>query len=90
MIERSSISNNASDVGAQCSPRHACPLRGALLMQAHEGAQAAPVLVRGGWKIQSFACKAMQLGMHGYFIKKTGISGRFMQIFCGSARPVGA
>lgn len=33
---------------AQCSPRHACPLPGALLMQVHEGVQAAPVLVRRG------------------------------------------
>lgn len=30
---------------AQCSPRHACSLQGALLMQVHEGLQAAPVLV---------------------------------------------
>ena len=44
MIERSSISNNTSDVGAQCSPRPACPLKGALLMQVHERPQGPPVL----------------------------------------------
>ncbi len=48
MIERSSISNNASDVGAQCSPRHACPLKGALLMQVHDLPQGAPVLALAG------------------------------------------
>ncbi|MEB6622455.1 hypothetical protein, partial [Enterobacter roggenkampii] len=31
---------------AQCSPRHACPLNGALLMQVHDRAQGAPVLAR--------------------------------------------
>ncbi|MCJ8392364.1 hypothetical protein, partial [Escherichia coli] len=31
---------------AQCSPRHACPLKRSLLMQVHEPAQAAPVLAR--------------------------------------------
>lgn len=45
---------------AQCSPRHACPLRGAFLIQVHEGAQAAPVLVRqevenSGFCMQSHA-----------------------------------
>ena len=48
MIERSSISNNASDVGAQCSPRHACTLKGSLLMQVHERPQTAPELVLAG------------------------------------------
>lgn len=33
---------------AQCFPRLACPLNGAVLMQAHEPAQAAPGLVRAG------------------------------------------
>ncbi|WP_250388408.1 hypothetical protein [Escherichia coli] len=33
---------------AQCSPRHACPLLGALLMQVHEVAQAAPRLALVG------------------------------------------
>ncbi|MBM7355888.1 UNVERIFIED_ORG: hypothetical protein M2154_003490 [Enterobacter sp. JUb101] len=45
MIERSSISNNAFDVGAQCSPRHARTLKGSLLMQVHQQSQAAPELV---------------------------------------------
>lgn len=31
---------------AQCFPRLACPLNGAVLMQVHETAQAAPGLVR--------------------------------------------
>lgn len=48
MIVSSSISNNDSNVGAQCSPRHACPLLGALLMQVHEVAQAAPRLALVG------------------------------------------
>lgn len=48
MIERSSISNNASDVGAQCSPRHACPLKGPLLMQVQRRPQAAPGLALVG------------------------------------------
>ncbi|MGX4750334.1 hypothetical protein ACWJIJ_15780 [Morganella morganii] len=33
---------------AQCSPRHACPLKRSLLMQVHEPAQAAPVLAWWG------------------------------------------
>ncbi|EOZ5661440.1 hypothetical protein P3S38_05420 [Enterobacter hormaechei] len=57
MIERSSISNNASDVGAQCSPRHACPLKGALLMQVHERPQGRPVLALAG---DSVSVKRMQ------------------------------
>jgi hypothetical protein len=36
--------------GAQCFPRLACPLNGAVLMQVHEPAQAAPGLVREGVK----------------------------------------
>jgi len=57
MIERSSISNNASDVGAQCSPRPACPLKGALLMQVHDRPQGAPVLALAG---DSVSVKRMQ------------------------------
>lgn len=34
------------DGRAQCSPRHACPLNGALLMQVHQWAQAAAGLAR--------------------------------------------
>jgi hypothetical protein len=30
--------------GVQCSPRPACPLKGALFMQVHERPQGAPVL----------------------------------------------
>jgi hypothetical protein len=30
--------------GAQCSPRHACTLKGSLLMQMHKQSQAAPEL----------------------------------------------
>jgi hypothetical protein len=46
--------------GLQYSPRHACPLPGALLMQVHEGVQTAPVLVRrdvenSGFCMQSHA-----------------------------------
>lgn len=32
----------------QCSPRPACPLNGALLMQVHEWPQAAPELALAG------------------------------------------
>jgi len=35
--------------GAQCSPRPACPLKGALLMQVHGWPQAAPELALAGW-----------------------------------------
>lgn len=38
------------DGRAQCSPRHACPLKGPVLMQVHLRAQAAPLLARGGGK----------------------------------------
>ena len=38
--------NEFNNAGAQCSPRHACPLKRSLLMQVHEPAQAAPVLAR--------------------------------------------
>ncbi|EJC0927029.1 hypothetical protein MX207_005226 [Salmonella enterica] len=43
---------------AQCSPRHACPLRGALLMQVHEVAQAAPVLVWRGVENSGFCMQS--------------------------------
>ena len=36
--------------GAQCFPRLACPLIGAVLMQVHEPAQAAPGLMLEGVK----------------------------------------
>ncbi|MEE9682168.1 hypothetical protein V4841_20370 [Lelliottia amnigena] len=35
-------------IGAQCSPRHACTLKGPLLMQVHEQPQAAPELALEG------------------------------------------
>ena len=38
----------AQRVGAQCSPRPACPLKGALLMQVHDWSQGAPVLALAG------------------------------------------
>ena len=46
--------NEFNNAGAQCSPRHACPLQGALLMQVHNGLQAAPVLARRGVKNSGF------------------------------------
>jgi len=52
------MKNNNFNAGAQCSPRHACPLRGALLMQAHEGAQAAPVLVLRGVENSGFCMQS--------------------------------
>ncbi|TKU47268.1 hypothetical protein FDX08_21125 [Citrobacter sp. wls712] len=39
---------NSPPCCAQCSPRHACPLKRSLLMQVHEPAQAAPVLAWWG------------------------------------------
>ncbi|MGR7716117.1 hypothetical protein ACU6YH_03410 [Klebsiella aerogenes] len=35
--------------GAQCYPRHACPLKGAHLMQVHDRHQGAPVLALAGF-----------------------------------------
>ncbi|WP_207104677.1 hypothetical protein, partial [Klebsiella pneumoniae] len=48
---------NYISLGAQCSPRHACPLYGPLLMQVHEHAGAAPALAalthdRGGKRMR--------------------------------------
>lgn len=42
---------------AQCSPRPACPLKGALLMQVHDQPQGAPVLALAG---NSVSIKRMQ------------------------------
>jgi len=64
--------------GAQCSPRHACPLKGALLMQMQDQLQGAPVLVLAGDPVSlkrmqnhaPYACMA--------FIRKNGgIFGNF-------------
>ncbi|RJK62229.1 hypothetical protein CMV60_22995 [Serratia marcescens] len=41
--------------GAQCYPRHACPLYVSLFMQVHDGPQAASLLVRQGVK-NAFSC----------------------------------
>jgi len=40
--------NTHVNVGAQCSPRHACPLKGPLLMQVQEQPQTAPELALAG------------------------------------------
>ena len=50
--------NEFNNAGAQCSPRHACPLPGALLMQVHEGTQATPVLVRRGVENSGFCMQS--------------------------------
>lgn len=63
---------------AQCSPRPACPLKGALLMQVHDLPQGAPVLALTGVPVSakrmqnhaSYACMAF-LG------EKGGIFGDF-------------
>ncbi|MEI9753763.1 hypothetical protein V5029_07030, partial [Enterobacter hormaechei] len=44
-------------LSAQCSPRPACPLKGALLMQVHDRPQGAPVLALAG---DSVSVKRMQ------------------------------
>ncbi len=49
--------------GAQCYPRHACPLYVSLFMQVYDGPQAASLLVRQGVKMHFLACKIMHL-MH--------------------------
>lgn len=49
--------NRLFNAGAQCSPRHACPLKGALLMQVHDCSQGAPVLALAG---NSVSVKRMQ------------------------------
>lgn len=46
-----------STASAQCSPRPACPLKGALLMQVHDRPQSAPVLALAG---DSVSLKCMQ------------------------------
>ncbi|WP_236918240.1 hypothetical protein [Enterobacter hormaechei] len=47
----------SNKVCAQCSPRPACPLKGALLMQVHERPQGPPVLALAG---DSVSVKRMQ------------------------------
>lgn len=46
-------------IGAQCSPRQACPLKGGLLMQMHDRPRGVPVLALaggyGGQRIQQRA-----------------------------------
>ncbi|EAN8366049.1 hypothetical protein EOX65_18540, partial [Salmonella enterica] len=58
--------NQLSHHSAQCSPRHACPLKGPLLMQVQRWPQAAPrlalaVSTEAGKRMQShapFGCMA--------------------------------
>ena len=56
---------------AQCSPRHACPLKGLLLMQAQRWPQAVPLLalagIPGGRKTHAKPCT---LWMHGLILEK--------------------
>ncbi|MEG6168862.1 hypothetical protein [Enterobacter hormaechei] len=40
--------NEFNNAGAQCSPRHACPLKGPLSMQVQEQPQTAPELTLAG------------------------------------------
>ncbi|EES4627664.1 DUF5375 domain-containing protein [Escherichia coli] len=44
------------DSRAQCSPRHACPLKRSLLMQVHEPTQAAPSLSFLGLAVMDELC----------------------------------
>ncbi|MES3328812.1 hypothetical protein [Enterobacter hormaechei] len=63
---------------AQCSPRHACPLKGALLIQVQDQLQGAPVLVLAGDPVSlkrmqnhaPYACMA-------FICKNGGIVGDF-------------
>ncbi len=58
--------NRQFNTGAQCSPRHACTLKGSLLMQVHKRSEAAPELALagaagGGKRMQNhapYACMA--------------------------------
>lgn len=69
--------------GAQCSPRHACPLKGALLMQVHDRPQGAPVLALAGYSV---SLKRMQnhAPMHAWllYVKMEGFSGIFLAGYC--------
>jgi len=40
--------NAVTRSGAQCFPRHACPLNGSLLMQMHQEPRGAPALALDG------------------------------------------
>ena len=70
--------NRLFNAGAQCSPRPACPLKGAHLMQVHDRPQGAPVLALAGDPVSlkrmqnhaPYACMAF-LG------EKGGIFGNF-------------
>lgn len=72
---------------AQCSPRHACPLKGSLLMQVHERPQGAPVLALSGDPVSAksmqnhapYACMA--------FLRKNGgiLKGLLRSQFCTAA-----
>jgi len=55
---------------AQCSPRHACPLNGALLMQLHQWAQAAAGLAQERDLRVINACKTMHLMRAWLFLEK--------------------
>lgn len=73
-------------VCAQCSPRPACPLKGALLMQMHDRPQGAPVLALAR---NSVSLKRMQnhAPMHAWllYVKMAGFSGIFKRT---TAQPV--
>lgn len=75
--------NEFNNTGAQCSPRHACPLNGALLMHLHEWTQAAAGLarervLRGLKRMQNhapdacMAVSAKMAGFSGIFFRATG------------------
>lgn len=65
-------------VSAQCSPRPACPLKGALLMQVHDRPQGSPALALVG---DSVSVKRMQnhapYACMAFIRKNGGISGDF-------------
>ena len=78
VIERIIFYLLARVVCAQCSPRPACPLKGTLLMKAHDRPQGAPVLALAGDSVSvkrmqnhaSYACMA-------FLRKNGGIFGNF-------------
>ena len=68
--------------GAQCSPRHACPLKRSLLMQVHEPTQAAPVLVLRGIKNTGICMQNhAPYGCMVFFGKNSGIFGDFFACY---------
>ncbi|MBK2837821.1 hypothetical protein FKK72_00170 [Klebsiella pneumoniae] len=90
VIVRSSISNNAFNVSAQCSPRHACPLKGVLLMQGKGGLSSHRNWRWSGVQGRENTCKTMHL-LDTWLNsgKMTGFTGNFLRPTARPARRAG-